>query len=216
MNYFRAWRLISSAILAASLVGTSPAQPPSSAPKLPEKDYGLNIDGTATMVGKWSCGGSAKVEVQPSRTAEPEPGPKAEPQTVMVTASVPAIECGDAKMNEHLRKALKMKDFPVISYRAKHYTLVDNGGAVQSSGDLTIAGVTKPVDLGAKLIALPDGETRVVGQMAVNMLDYNVRPPSLFFGVLKVDNTVLVRFDTVVRLPDEVRQSLFSDPRHFY
>lgn len=201
-------------MVAAFIAGESTAQPPSSAPKLPEKDYGLTIDGTATMVGKWTCGGNAKVEAEPPQMAESIPGLDTKTQTVMVSALVPAIECGDAKMNEHLRRALKMNDFPQIRYRANHYVVVDNGSVVQSSGELTIAGVTKPVDLGARLIALPGGETRVVGELAVNMLDYDVKPPSLFFGVLKVDNTVLVRFNTVVRLPDEVRQSLFSNLPH--
>jgi polyisoprenoid-binding protein YceI len=113
-------------------------------------------------------------------------------------------------MNKHLRKALKDKDFPEVRYEALQYTLVDNGGAVQTSGELTIAGVTKPVGFGAKLIPLPEGGTRVVGKVEINMRDYGVKPPSVFFGALKVADIVTVRFDTVVRLPHEVTQALFN------
>jgi hypothetical protein len=108
---FRKWKLFAAIIVAAFIAGKSPAQPPSPSPEFPEKDYELTIDGTAPMVGRWSCGGNAKVEAKPSRMAESGPGLNAETQTVMVTASVPAIECGDAKMNEYLRSALKMNDF---------------------------------------------------------------------------------------------------------
>ena len=214
MAHFRIWNLIPAIIFAASVEAKSPVHPSSPESKLPERMYELTIDGTATMGGKWTCGGNAEVETQPSRIAESGSQLNVETQMVSVTAFVPEIECGDAKRNEYLRKALKMNDFPEISYRANRYTLIDNGRAVQSSGELTIAGVTRPVDLGAKLIALPEGGVRVVGELTVNLPDYHVKPPSRFFGVFRVGNTVLVRFDTVVHFPDEVRQSLFSNLPH--
>ena len=167
------------------------------------------IDGTATMVGKWACGGDAKVEAKPTDTAQPVPGLSAGVRTVVVTASVPGIECGDHTMNKHLRKALKMDEYPEIRYQAMKYTLIENGTAVQTSGELTIAGVTKPVGLGAKLVPVPEGGTRVTGTLEINMADFGVKPPSLFFGALKVANVVSVKFDTVVRLPHEVTEALF-------
>jgi len=114
-------------------------------------------------------------------------------------------------MNKHLRKALKDEEFPEIHYQALKYTLIENGAAVQTSGDLTIAGVTKPVGLGAKLIPVPGGGTRVVGKVDINMRDFGVKPPSLFFGALKVRDVVTVKFDTVVRLPHEMTQALFPN-----
>jgi len=165
------------------------------------------------MVGKWACGGDAKVDAVPESVADPASGLAGAVQKVVVTTSVPGIDCGDSTMNKHLRKALKDKEFPEIKYQALKYTLVDDGSAVQTSGELTIAGVTKPVGLGAKLIQVPGGGTRVVGRVEINMLDYGVKPPSLFFGALKVANVVTVQFDTVVQLPREVTQILFAGMR---
>jgi hypothetical protein len=198
--------LVLAGIVADPIFGQSA----SSAPKPPRDNYQLTIDGTATMVGKWVCGGDANVLANPAESAEVVPGLTSGVQSVVVTASVPAIDCGDSTMNKHLRKALKDKDFPEVRYEALQYTLVDNGGAVQTSGELTIAGVTKPVGFGAKLIPLPEGGTRVVGKVEINMRDYGVKPPSVFFGALKVADIVTVRFDTVVRLPHEVTQALFN------
>jgi polyisoprenoid-binding protein YceI len=202
-------RLILAMLVAVALTGTLCAQSPNSAPKLPNKNYMLTIDGTATMVGKWACGGDAKVEATPGASTQPVPGLSSGVQAVTVTASVPGIECGDSTMNKHLRKALKVDKYPEIRYQAEKYTLVDNGTAVQTSGELTIAGVTKPIGLGAKLVALPEGGTRVTGTVEINMADFGVKPPSLFFGALKVANVVSVEFDTVVRLPREVTEALF-------
>jgi polyisoprenoid-binding protein YceI len=173
--------------------------------------YQLTIDGTATMVGKWVCGGDANVQAKPAESAAKVPGLESGVQTVVVTASVPDIDCGDSTMNKHLRKALKSTEFQEIRYQALKYTLVDDGAAVQTSGELTIAGVTKSVSLGAKLVPLGQGGTRVVGDVEINMRDYGVKPPSVFFGTLKVADIVTVHFDTVVTLPHEMTQALFSD-----
>jgi polyisoprenoid-binding protein YceI len=181
----------------------------SSPPRFPKSNYQLTIDGTATMVGKWLCGGDANISAVPSPATQTVPGLEAGIQLVTVTASIPDIDCGDSVMNKHLRKALKDKEFPEVKYQATKYTLVDNGEAVQTSGELTIAGITKQVGLGAKLIPLPEGGTRVVGQVEINMLDFGVKPPSVFFGALRVAKNVTVRFDTVVRLPREMTQALF-------
>ncbi len=182
------------------------SQPPSSAPKIADKDYPIRIDGTATLIGSWTCGGNAVVNIDPG---SPVPKSVDDIQMVEVTAAVPDIECGDSSMNKHLRKALKMKEFPAIIYRANKYAVVDDGQAIQTSGDLTIAGVTKPVGIGAKLVHYPELGARVVGTVEINMLDYNVKPPSLFFGALKVAKTVSIRFDTVVMLPEEIAQVFF-------
>jgi hypothetical protein len=204
-----------SIIMIASGSLTSPllAEPPDTTPKLHKNDYALTIDGTATLVGKWACGGDARVEATPGQIAEPVPGLATGLQSVAVTTSVPDIDCGDSTMNKHLRKALKYNDFPEIRYRALKYTLVDGGAAVQTSGELTIAGVTRTVDLGAKLIPLPGDGARLTGKVEIDMRDYGVKPPSLFFGALKVANLVTVQFNAVINLPQELAQALFAKAR---
>ena len=93
----------------------------------------VTIDGTATMVGRWVCSGEAKVEIgsmdhpmQPIQNLEPGI------QTISVTTSVPQIDCGDSSINKHMRKALKGKEYPEVSYVAQHYTVEEDGAAVQT------------------------------------------------------------------------------------
>jgi hypothetical protein len=199
--------LIAAGLLAVPTFG----DPPTSAPKPPKSNYPITIAGTATLVGKWTCGGNADVHAKPNLSLDPIPGIGYGVQTVVVTTSVAEIECGDSGMNEHLRNSLKEKDFPEIRYRALRYVLVDNGSAVQTSGELTIAGVTKPVGLGAKLVPLPDGGTRVTGKVRINMRDYGVKPPSKLFGALKVANKVTIEFNTVVSFSPDFNLQLFSN-----
>lgn len=184
---------------------------PATAPEV--ANHPLTIDGTATMVGKWACGGDATVQLQPAQSAEPVPGLASGVRKVLVTAPVSAIACGNGKMDDHLRKALKEKEYPEIRYQAEHYTLIDNGTAVQTSGEITIAGVTRPIDLGATLTPLPEGGLRAVGTVEINMADFGVKPPSLFLGTLKVAKVVVVKFNAVVQMPQEVVQAWFSELR---
>lgn len=167
-------------------------------------EHPLTIDGTATMVGKWTCAGEATVRLEPDRTAPPVPGLSRGVQEVVVTTPVAAIECNDKRMNKHLRAALKARDYPEIRYRATRYTLVDDGAALQASGEITIAGVTRPIEFGVKLTPLSEGNLQVVGNVEINMLDFGVKPPSLFLGTLRVKNVVVVTFKTVLWMPVEV------------
>ncbi len=197
-------------LVAAVMAMPGFGQPQSSAPKPNKGKFPLTIDGTATVIGNWACGGKVDVQAKPNRSFEPVPGLGSGVQTVMVKTSVSTIDCGDSTMNKHLRKALKDSKYPEIQYKALKYILADNGTAVQTSGELTVAGVTRPVELRASLVALPDGGTRVVGKVQINMRDYGVKPPSLFFGTLNVADLVTVSFDTVVKLPQEVTQHALS------
>ena len=52
----------------------------------------------------------------------------------------------------------------------------------------------------------------MVGTMGIHMADFGVKPPSLFFGALKVATVVSVKFDTVVRLPREATEAMFPKP----
>jgi polyisoprenoid-binding protein YceI len=167
-------------------------------------DRQLTIDGTATMVGKWTCAGEATVRLEPDRAATPVPGLLRGVQEVVVTTPVSAIECNNKRMNEHLRAALKARDYPDIRYRATRYTLVDGGTALQASGEITIAGVTRAIEFGVKLTPLSEGSLRVVGNVEIDMLEFGVTPPSLLLGTLRVRNVVVVKFNTVLRMPSEV------------
>ena len=201
---------LAAALMVGTLADAGLAETGGPEPKISD-DHPITISGTATMVGPWTCAGDAKIEAQQSQSADPVPGLAAGIQTVTVSTFVPGIDCGDATMNKHLRRALKEEEFPEVRYRALKYSLIDNGAAVQTSGELTIAGVTRPVAFGAKLTPLPEGGTRVFGRVQINMRDFGVKPPSVFFGALKVADVVTINFNASVKLPQELTRALFPN-----
>jgi hypothetical protein len=200
--------VVASIFFSVFLVSAGVAAKDENPPKPPKisGNRPIMIQGTASMVGQWSCGGDVKIQTAPDPSEPPAPGLPTGVQVSAVT-SVPAIDCGDSTMNKHMQKALKQNQFPEIRFKTGRYDLIDNGKEVKTHGELTIAGVTKPVELAAKLTPVPQGGPRVSGAVDVDMADFGVKPPSLFFGSMKVAKTVTIRFDAVVPPPSQVSQS---------
>jgi polyisoprenoid-binding protein YceI len=157
----------------------------------------FTISGTST-VRNWSCpaeGGLTKVT--PGKSAQPVPGFPSGVQTMTVTVPVKAIACEDEKMVEHLRVALKEDLHPDIAYQLVQYTLTGTDTA-RATGEMTIAGVTRPIGFDVKLVPSAQG-LRVVGETSIDMIQFAVTPPVIFEGLLKVGKDVRVRFDAVLQ-----------------
>jgi polyisoprenoid-binding protein YceI len=118
------------------------------------------------------------------------------------TITVPAeqLECGNGTMNEHMKKALKVKDNPTIEFTVESYTLAKaaDGTQAQLNGTLTLGGVTKPITVSA--LGKGEGDAlRVTGVYEIRMTEYGLKPPTLMLGTLKVNERVKVSFDLLLK-----------------
>lgn len=121
--------------------------------------------------------------------------------TVEVTVPAEKLDCRNGTMNEHMRKAIKAKEFPTIVFRASSYDLAraNDSVAVTLNGSLTLGGVEKPITV--KAFAKPgDSGTLVVsGTREVRMTEFGLKPPTLMLGTMKVDEKITVGFDVVLK-----------------
>lgn len=161
------------------------------------------ISGTST-VRNWSCPGQATVDVASAKSAQPAPGFPGGVATLTIAVPVKSIDCENDEMNEHLRTALKEKTYPQILYRLVRYTMAGSD-AVKAAGQLTIAGVTRPVSFDARLVPSPQG-LRAVGETQIDMTQFAVTPPTLVMGQFKVGKVVRVRFNAVLQRPQQPSQ----------
>jgi polyisoprenoid-binding protein YceI len=158
-----------------------------------EPNSTLTIEGTSTVKG-FKC--SAK-KLDAAINAEPG-SPLAElVKGGTVVIPVEQIDCGNGTMNEHMRKALKLKENPEIVFTLASYTLTGNTAALK--GTLKIAGVTKPIEIPATVIDENNGVVRVKATKPLNMTEWSVKPPSLMLGTMKVRENVTVSFDVAVK-----------------
>jgi polyisoprenoid-binding protein YceI len=115
-----------------------------------------------------------------------------------------ALDCGDGTMNQHMYDALKAEQNPQIRFRLASVELGATGGdsiPVKIKGELTLSGRTLPISLSATATSTASGGVRLQGSHLLRMTDWGVNPPSLFFGTLKVRDSVVVRFDVATDVP---------------
>ncbi len=162
----------------------------------------LWVEGTST-VRSWSCQASdVRATVDASGTnavARLMTGEKSV-QTVNVVLSSEKMDCGNGTMNEHMRKALKTNETPTIAFKVTSYDLSKepNGVSGTLTGTLSLGGVTKTIAVPATG-TMTDGALHVTGAYDLAMSDYNLTPPSLMFGRIKVRDKVTVKFDLLLK-----------------
>lgn len=116
---------------------------------------------------------------------------------VKLEIPVRALDCDNDTMNEHMQEALGMEKNPTIELRINSYevgTPADGVAPLKMSGELLLAGVTRPISVAAKATPAPDGTLRIEGRHLLKMTDWKVKPPSLMLGTMKVREAVVIRF----------------------
>jgi len=112
------------------------------------------------------------------------------------------LDCDNDTMNDHMWEALEVEEHPDVRFGFDDYRVVEQSGdsaTLELPGQLTMAGVTRPHTVTASATPREDGSLRVAGSTAFPMTEWEVEPPSLMFGLMKVGDEVEVHFDLVVR-----------------
>jgi len=116
--------------------------------------------------------------------------------SAVVEIPVAKLDCSNGTMNDHMRKALKAKDAPVITFKMESYK--ENLGELQMTGTLNIAGTVKPVQL-IGTVTDDKGIVRATAKAEIRMTEWGVKPPSLMLGTMKVKDKVTINFDVFLK-----------------
>ncbi|HEX7794251.1 MAG TPA: YceI family protein [Vicinamibacterales bacterium] len=103
-------------------------------------------------------------------------------------------------LDKNMYKALKVKEFPDITFRLTRFDGSADPGVLRAKGVLTIAGVEREVALDLKTTR-HDLTFTVNGSLPLLMTDYGIAPPKAMLGVLKTDPKVTVTFETTLTIP---------------
>jgi polyisoprenoid-binding protein YceI len=114
----------------------------------------------------------------------------------VVTIPVAKLDCGNAKMNDHMRKALKVDQHPAIEFRLASYSIESTNAVLK--GKLTIAGNAKDVQIDGTVVQT-DNLVQVKALKQIVMSEWGVKPPSLMLGTMKVKDKVTVGFNVVLK-----------------
>jgi polyisoprenoid-binding protein YceI len=108
-----------------------------------------------------------------------------------------SFSSGKSGMDNKTFDALKASSYPLISFKILSITdkkLINKVQQFTASGNLTIAGVTKPVSIGAFSTIGANGEIYFQGSKTIDMTQYGVAPPTALLGTLTTGKEVTVTF----------------------
>jgi len=161
------------------------------------KDYTVTIHGTSNLHA-WD----EKVNtVSGDGTVNPNSDGSYNVTAIRIKMEVHSIKSDMGSiMNNNTYKALKADDYPQIIFAlvAPVESIQVKAGekTVMVKGNLTIAGVTRPVNVQVK-IAMPEQRTLLFeGSQAIKMTDYGIKPPTALLGTLKTGNEITINFKT--------------------
>ncbi len=100
-------------------------------------------------------------------------------------------------MDTRTYDALKADKYPNITFNLLTATPVSTEGnksQFKVTGQLTICGVTRQIDMIATAQKTADGSVIINGQQKLKMTQFNVRPPSFMFGALKVTDDLNINY----------------------
>lgn len=116
------------------------------------------------------------------------------------SVQIPAatLASGKSRMDRLMHEALKVEEHPLITFQLETAQLVSasaaNGFPVLACGELTIAGVSRPVQLQLRVEERTSSKLTVTGQTQLRMTDYGIDPPTAMLGALKTGDEITVAF----------------------
>jgi polyisoprenoid-binding protein YceI len=103
-------------------------------------------------------------------------------------------------MNDNAYDALKADKYRDIRFVMTNSKLENNGGGkytIHATGNLTIAGATKPINMDVKAQVNSDGTVGCTGTYALKMSEYNIDRPSFMFGAMKTGDALTLSYSLV-------------------
>ena len=134
--------------------------------------------------------------------AGPHAGGGTNLSSIRITMVVRSIRSDMGKtMDKKTYKALKAEADPEITFRQGVPVIVPPASGkrkpIALTGQLTLAGVTRPTTLWINDITIGQDSMRFVGEQSIKMTDFGVKPPSALFGKLKAGPVLTINFKTV-------------------
>jgi polyisoprenoid-binding protein YceI len=103
------------------------------------------------------------------------------------------LKSKESLMDKRAYKVLKADENPRIGFRLISADIT--GPQMEVTGNLSIAGVTRPVTMAVNYAVNADQAVVVKGSRKIRLSDFQIAQPSFMLGALKVGNEVTVEFN---------------------
>jgi len=102
-------------------------------------------------------------------------------------------------MDKNTYKALKADEHPQITFvlNAPVKSIPVGVHTIAAKIELTIAGVTRTIDMNVTSAASARGNIIFEGAKTINMTDYGIKPPVALLGTMRTGDAITIKFKTV-------------------
>ena len=102
-------------------------------------------------------------------------------------------------MDKNTYKALKADDHPEITFAliTPVKSIPVGSRTIAAKINLTIAGVTKAIDMSVTSVAAAHGNIEFEGSKTIKMTDFGVKPPVALLGTMRTGDDITIHFKTV-------------------
>jgi len=152
----------------------------------------ITIAGTSTMHDWTMTSDGAKYNATFEVNADGTPS-----KLNMVTVTIPAesLKSHEKAMDKNAYKSLNTDKYKDITFQLTSSKIT--GKTIACTGNLTISGTTKPVEVDVTYEA-KNGALVCKGSKKIKMTEFKVEPPTFMFGTIKTGDEITVTFDVTL------------------
>jgi polyisoprenoid-binding protein YceI len=157
------------------------------------KQVKMTVSGSSTL-HEWE---SEVTKVEWAGALKVTGGVLSEVKDVLVKIPVTSIKSTKGKiMDNKTYEAFNYEKYPTIQYKLTSTKITGAGSdyTITATGNLSMAGATKPIEMVVKAKVQPNGDVLLTGSKKFNMKDFSMEPPTAMMGSIKVGEEVTIGF----------------------
>jgi polyisoprenoid-binding protein YceI len=165
------------------------------------KDIDMKLSGTSTL-HKWAMDAKTFSGEAQFSFKSGSGGELTSIKSLNFSLEVQNLKSGEKGLDKNAYKALKTTKYKDILYQLISATISpdnNNRYLVKTSGNLTIAGVTKEVTMDVYCVVNKDESITCNGSKKLKMTDYQVKPPTFMLGAMKTGDAITLDFVLVYK-----------------
>ncbi len=122
--------------------------------------------------------------------------------SLLIKLEAKSLKSGNSIMDGKTYDAFEYKKNPNIVFQLTEGSIVklsNQDEDVTLTGNLTMAGQTKKINIKAVCKITKTGDYQIKGSVPLKMSDYGMKPPTAMLGTMKTGDAVTIKFDVTFK-----------------
>ncbi|MBD3274227.1 MAG: hypothetical protein GF372_02895 [Candidatus Marinimicrobia bacterium] len=119
-------------------------------------------------------------------------------EAASVTVNSDSLDAGGPLFNKHVRRTIQSEKYPEIRYHLRELIVSDKHEKpwkiIQAKGLLKVADVQQNIEITSRGYWPAESGPEFEGSVKIDMTQFGLEPPVLFFGALRTNKTVIVQY----------------------